>query len=1224
MIGELLNQRYRIDAEIGQGGMGDVYRAFDTVIQREVAIKIISSKVIDSEAKARILREAQTAGQLNHPNIVAIHDVGEVDGSPFIVMEFVVGKTLWDIDGLSLGESLKLLIQVCAALENAHSNGIIHRDLKPENIMITESQSVKLMDFGLARSGGDSRLTRQGEFVGTLSYMAPEVILGKEATAQSDLYALGIIIYELLTDRLLFSADDPLAVLSQHIHAPVVPPSNYNSEIPSVIEELTLQLLEKEPEARPRSAGDVSDILEAIQTPPQTSSAVFQDTSSISRHHSGQLALLDRMVRGRLIGREKELTELVSFWERAAGGEGHLVLLSGEPGVGKTRLSRELSVYAGLQGANVLVGQFQPEIDVTYLAIREAIRNFLRSQPLEEMGELIGSSAAEMIKILPEVGEIVGDIIPNPKIDGLEEERWRMFDHLTQFLLKIATKAPLMLVLEDLHWADSASLQFLHYLLRNTRHAPILVLGTYREVSLDPARPFYEKLLGLNRERLYTRLALRRLDSMSTRKLVNVLLDNPLDSDLVDQIYQETTGNPFFIEEVIKSLMGRNILRLKDDTWVLVDNTDLHVPQSIQIAVGKRIANLSENSQAALKHASILGQTFDLDVLIEMTGQDEDHVLDALEEAEKALLIRESGRKGQDDYHFEHALISQVLVEGTSMRRRARLHQLAGEAMEKVFASNLDPIVEKLAHHFSLAPLRVAEKAINYGLQAAENSVAVYAHEQAILNYTRVLEVLEELNDPVREAQLWELLADTKAKLNYPQERIEAYENALAALEKAEATNTLHYFQISHKLANSLEAYDPTRARQLIKNALSNPLVQSDKSLQAKCMSDEVYYLSSDGALDQALELGQQSLALAGDSGDQKAIARAWGALKQVYKASDDLTAYADAVEHEISALDQCNDYFGVFDVFFDGIHAYYSQGDIKAAERLATSGLTFCRVTNAPGWEGTILANYLWILYLQGRWSEALDHAARVLPLFQQVGRSTCFAYIFLDLAFIESGLGHLEQAEEHVDSMLNLLLQFESITTESDNFLVFQFLGYVAKGFWQDAWEVVEKANARDFHPRSATPGSHFTWTIYVTEVAARVGRFAEAESMSREILSYFEQIQVPVGKAAAHFGLGLSLAGQRKWNKALSYFELALADFRILNQPFDIANTLFEIGLVYIHRGDGKDPEVAGQYLEEALMIYEQIEASPSTKKTQDLLSTLPMALSGDHQVGQVSSS
>jgi tetratricopeptide (TPR) repeat protein len=762
-----------------------------------------------------------------------------------------------------------------------------------------------------------------------------------------------------------------------------------------------------------------------------------------------------------------------------------------------------------------------------------------------------------------------------------------------------------------LHWADSASLQFLHYLLRNTRQAPILVLGTYREVSLVPTRPFYEKLVGLNRERLFTRLALHRLDLSSARKLVNVLLDNPTDPDLVDQIYQETAGNPFFIEEVIKSLVGRKMLHLQDGFWLPVDDMDLHVPQSIQIAVGKRIANLSDNSQILLKHASILGQAFNLDVLIEMTGQEEDSVLDALEEAEKAQLIRESERSSRDNYRFEHALMTQVLVDGTSMRRQARLHQKAGEAIEKVFSANLEPVIEKLAYHFSLAPIRVAEKAISYGLLAAEKAVAVYAHNQALHHYTQILELLEELNDPIREAQIWEMSADTNTKLNFHQETIDAYDSALASLEKVGEAETLDYCRISYKLADSLDVVDPARARQLIHNALSNQLIQSDKALQAKCMAQEVYFLlSEDDAFDQALELGQQSLALANESKDQKAIAVAWGSLKRVYQAKDEIAAYTDAVEQQISALGQCNDYFGVFGVFFDGIHAYYSQGDIKGAERLATSGLDFCRVTNAPGWEGTILANYLWILYLQGRWSEALDHAEPVLPLFQQAGLSTCFVYIFMDLAFIESGLGHFDKAEEHVESMLNLLLQFESVTNESETFLVFRFIGFLALGRWQDAWKVVERAEARDFHPRSTTSGSRFLWAMKVSEVAARVGRYTEAESMARDSLAYFEPIDLSAGIGAANFGLGLALAGQEKWGRALSSFEKALTDFQNLKQPFDSANTLHEMGLLYLSLGEDRSPIMARQSLEKALNIYQKIEASPSIKRTQDLLTVIPV--------------
>ena len=237
MIGALLNDRYRLEAELGRGGMGVVYRAHDSLLDRAIAVKVLSDSALDAEGRRRFLREARAAAILNHPNIVTVHDVGEAGGLPFIVMELVEGQSLHDRRPQSLEETVTVARQVCAALEHAHARGIIHRDLKPENVLLSHdpqaqtSATAKLSDFGLAKSIA-SRVSVEGTITGTVFYLAPELALGQEYDGRADLNALGVTLYELTTGRLPFMADDPLAVISQHLHAPAVPPRARDQGIP--------------------------------------------------------------------------------------------------------------------------------------------------------------------------------------------------------------------------------------------------------------------------------------------------------------------------------------------------------------------------------------------------------------------------------------------------------------------------------------------------------------------------------------------------------------------------------------------------------------------------------------------------------------------------------------------------------------------------------------------------------------------------------------------------------------------------------------------------------------------------------------------------------------------------------------------------------------------------------------------------------------------------------
>jgi len=322
MIGQLLNGRYRLDAELGRGAMGIVYRGHDSLLDRDVAVKVLSAEVLNAETRARLLREARAAAQLRHPNIVPVFDAGEVDGMPYVVME-LEGPSLHDQPPGGLEETITIARQICAALEHAHSHGIVHRDVKPENVLVAPDGPAKLTDFGLVRTAA-SRLTAEGTVLGTVFYLAPEQILGQEVDARADLYALGVLLYELAAGRLPFSGDDALAVIAQHLHAPVVPPSTYQAEIPAWLDDLIMRLLSKQPQERPASAAEVLRTLEQSLTP--GAMPLYVGPSRPTNNLPAQL--------GQFIGREKELAHI-----KQCLAQHRLVTLTGSGGIGKTRMA---------------------------------------------------------------------------------------------------------------------------------------------------------------------------------------------------------------------------------------------------------------------------------------------------------------------------------------------------------------------------------------------------------------------------------------------------------------------------------------------------------------------------------------------------------------------------------------------------------------------------------------------------------------------------------------------------------------------------------------------------------------------------------------------------------------------------------------------------------------------------------------------------------------------
>jgi len=324
-IPKILNDRYRLGEELGRGGMGTVHRAHDSLLQRDVAIKVLRKAGADGGPHAHLLREAQVIAKLNHPNIVQVHDAGELNGAPFIVMELVEGDSLHRRRPTALLEILSIARQVCAALEHAHAHGIVHRDLKPENVLIGDDGTAKLTDLGLARSG--ARTAAQGEIGGTVFYLAPELALGQASDGRADLYALGVMLYELTTGQLPFTGDNPMSVISQHLQAPVVPPSTYRPDLPPALEAIILKLVAKSPDDRFASAREAGEALAGI---------AIQLHSPMERRSNLPIQLSS------FIGRERELGQVKRLLASS-----RLVTLIGAGGCGKTRLAIEAAAAVG-------------------------------------------------------------------------------------------------------------------------------------------------------------------------------------------------------------------------------------------------------------------------------------------------------------------------------------------------------------------------------------------------------------------------------------------------------------------------------------------------------------------------------------------------------------------------------------------------------------------------------------------------------------------------------------------------------------------------------------------------------------------------------------------------------------------------------------------------------------------------------------------------------------
>jgi tetratricopeptide (TPR) repeat protein len=747
--------RYQVRRFLGEGGRKRVFQAYDSSLDRDVALATIKTEGLDDAGLLRVRREAQAMGSLgDHPHVVTVYDIGEEDGQPYIVSQYMAGGSVDDLlqeaedRRLPVPEAVRLAEEISQALEHAHARGIVHRDVKPANVWLTEGGAAKLGDFGLATAADHSRLTTEGMVVGTVAYMAPEQALGREVDARADLYALGAFLYECLTGRPPFVGGDAVTILSQQLNAVPMAPFWHNPDVPRALGTLVMELLAKTPDERPGGAAEVRRrLLEIAAAPPESVPEAPPVVIDPARHSPR----LDRT--SRLIGRTAELAALKAAVEAAVEGRGSLVLVAGEPGMGKTRLVEEAGVYARLRGAQVLVGHcYETESALPYLPFVEAIRSYVATQSAEALREELAGGASDVAKLVSEIRSRLPDLPSAPRHDA-EEERYRLFESVSSFLANASGSHPIVLVLDDLHFADTPTLRLLQHLTRHLAESRLLVLGTYDEVVLHGRHPLAQVLVELRREHRYERIALRSLSVEEVGQVVVALAEDNLElaPGVIKTLHHHTEGNPFFVEEVIRHLLETGGVYSEAGRWAVDPAAveELAVPQGVRDLIEGRLSRLSDACRDVLTQAAVLGRQFDFATLGRMTGLGEDALLDAVEEALRAQVIAErKAQHGQEAvYAFTRAVLRQILTDELSRPRRQRLHRRAAEAIEAVHCSNIGPHLGALALHYRQLGAGEAGKAIDYSVRAGEAAMAVFAYEEAVGHWEAALELDQEVPD---------------------------------------------------------------------------------------------------------------------------------------------------------------------------------------------------------------------------------------------------------------------------------------------------------------------------------------------------------------------------------------------------------------------------------------------------------------------------------------------
>ena len=908
-------------------------------------------------------------------------------------------------------------------------------------------------------------------------------------------------------------------------------------------------------------------------------------------------ALLTRA--GRIfVGRDEELHRLLRLWEEAMAGERRVAVLAGEPGIGKTRLAVELAGAAGETGGLVLAGRCDEDLGVPYQPFVEALRHYVSHAETRRLGRYAG----ELTRLVPEIAQLVASL-PEPLSSDPETERYRLFDALAAWLADLSADTPILLLLDDLHWAAKPTLLLLRHVLRSPESLRLLVVVTYRDSEIGRGHPMSEFLAELRRDEGVERLTLSGLDSLGVTAFIEAaagrLLDDEVAHKLPGVVWRETEGNPFFVEEVLRHLTESRVIEQRDGRWVLnADVGRLGIPEGVRDVVGQRLSRFAESTNRVLATAAVVGLEFEPAIVAQAGGIGEDELLTALEEATRArLLLEVPGAR----YRFAHALVRATLYDELTGARRVALHRRAAEAIESLHTRALDDHLPALAHHWARASASGADtaRAVDYATRAGDRALAQFANDEAVVYYRQALELLVGAEGPSDDGQRLKVLlslGEAQGRAGDPSHRETLLEaGALArelgdtsALTRAALGNTRGFLpkvvgRVDTDLVGMLEA------------AL-DAVADREPRARARLLANLGVELVFAGDWRRCLALSDEALALARSLGEPETLAR-------VLLARNFPSCIPDLLEERLAnTAELLMAVEGVPDPALRAeshlLHgrAALEAGDVAEADRCFETADRLSGGLGQPAlrWRVTYIRACRAIV--AGRFGEA----ERLLFESRELGRLAGQADAEWVFAQELWGL-RLEQGLLDDEIMASLdpgqrLLDIPWVDAV-------RALGAAELGHDEDAREALARFS-------QTTVPFDIYWLVAMANwatVAAHLGDTEQAERLVAALLPYSRQavplVALPTPSVAHHLGLLTATLG--RYDEADGHFRDAVAIHERLGAAHWVARTRLEWARMLLARAQPGDAGRAQDLLRRALGTAQELGLASVERRAAPLL-------------------
>ena len=907
------------------------------------------------------------------------------------------------------------------------------------------------------------------------------------------------------------------------------------------------------------------------------------------------------------VNREEELTLLKDIFAETVAGKGQVVLVVGEGGVGKTRLVRELGKTAIGQNAIFAVGSsYDEEGLIPYSPWIEAIRGIMDQASPEIVNKTLGPTLAVVSRLVPELAVTAKELglrgwLSGPETGGLvsgtETDRVRLFQAVTDFLFHVSKQRPALLFLDDALWADPVSLQLLRYFCRRIRGHRLMVLVAYRDIELPEEHAISRLILDLNRERILRQVKLNRLTADHVAEIIsNHLGGGPVAPEFAKLIHSRTGGNPFFVEEVLRSLSETRQVQGSERGWTLQEIEQVRIPSTVRALIKHRLSRLNNETLQILAAGSAVGMEFPYEVLRRLEDRKEEDLISLLEAAVAGSFLKEK-RTGNDvSYVFADEQIREFLYDELSLIRKRKIHGRIAQVMEQLYQNKKDQRPEEFAYHY----VRSGDlaKAAEFSLKAGDRAARLYAHAEAKAHYGNVLDLLEAEQNGER-LDVLDKIGQVSYRLGEYQESVRYYRDAVSTAERLGQNRRVA--QLCSKLgyAQWFLGDDKQAAFESYEKGLRALNEGQDPIEEATMYENMARILVLTGHAEGGLQLCEKALRIAKTANAHEALAHALQTYATALRPNSGNKA--DIFQYLEESLKISTDHH-LEDTASRGLgwlgdaYALVKYDHVKAKETYL-KGVEYCRKIGLSLREGWILTYLALRGYVPlGEWENALQAAGDSLRVFSEIGTAWGFPKSLVSLAVPNLLKGDIDKAEEHLTQAYPIAEKSQWSETIYDCCLASSKL-YLEKN---------ELGKAEQFLQRGLEAGHSWGLTSHAIEICFELvrlhclrGELEKARGFYDRIKASSDELNENWAWAYERWAHGLLALKKEDWNGARDAFKKSSELWKELNYPYHYAQTLCELGKLL---AQGKDGEEARKSLEEAKSVFVRLGASLDLKKLE----------------------